>query len=170
MQEFLLAKNYVKQSRDIMHLDRISLPSVSTKLENMKIIPARSSFRHARAIYDEQSREWHTPQLIEAAMLHLDDPHYDALIAMKDGVAIAHVGVLAMGETGVIEDVFVSENFRRRGVGAIMMSRALEICARSLFKHIMLGVAPDNDTAIRLYKKCGFRKIGDFVEFRNTSV
>ena len=100
-------------------------------------------------------------------MLHLDDPHYDALIAMKDGKAVARVGVLAVGDIGRIEPLFVSAPFRRQGVGRTMMSRALEICARSLFKHVFICVAPDNASAYALYTQLGFRKIGEFVQYSN---
>jgi ribosomal protein S18 acetylase RimI-like enzyme len=48
-----------------------------------------------------------------------------------------------------------------------MMCRAMEICARSLFKHVLLRVLLDNDIAIALYKKFGFAKIGEFIEFQN---
>jgi ribosomal protein S18 acetylase RimI-like enzyme len=105
-------------------------------------------------------------QLTEAAMLRLDDPHYDALIAIKDSAAIAHVGVLAVGEIGAIYQLCVTEALRRRGFGTVMMSRAMEICARSLFKHVFLGVTPSNTAAIQLYTKFGFRKIGEWVEYQ----
>jgi ribosomal protein S18 acetylase RimI-like enzyme len=167
MQGFLLAKNYQRQASDIMSLDRVSLPATSTNVQNMRIIPARSSFRHARSIYEEKTAHWNTPQLVEAEMLHLDDPHYDALLALKDGIAIAHVGVFSMGESGFIEDFYVSPTFRRHGIGTIMLCRAMEICARSLFKYVLLRVLPDNEIAIALYKKFGFVRIGDFVEFKN---
>jgi ribosomal protein S18 acetylase RimI-like enzyme len=167
MEKFLLEKNYRRETSDLMSLTRVSLPAASAGAENLRIIPARSSFRHARAIYDEQTAHWNTPQLAEAKMLHLDDPHYDALIALKDGLAIAHVGVFSMGEVGFIEDFYVSPTFRRHGIGTIMMCRAMEICARSLFKHVLLRVLLDNDIAIALYKKFGFAKIGEFIEFQN---
>jgi ribosomal-protein-alanine N-acetyltransferase len=98
-------------------------------------------------------------------MMHLDDPHWDALLALKDGTAVATLGVLAVGEIGRIEQVFVSPEHRRRGIGRTMMSRALEICARSLFKHVFLSCDGDNTPAIALYKELGFTKIGEIVSY-----
>jgi ribosomal protein S18 acetylase RimI-like enzyme len=46
-----------------------------------------------------------------------------------------------------------------------MMSRALEICARSLFKHVFLSCRGDNSPAIALYSQLGFQKIADHVSF-----
>ena len=55
------------------------------------------------------------------------------------------------------------------GVGRTMMSRALEICARSLFKHVMLSVRPDERAAIDLYGRFGFRRIGQMIAYRPPS-
>jgi ribosomal protein S18 acetylase RimI-like enzyme len=71
------------------------------------------------------------------------------------------VGVLAVGEIGRIDEVYVSKDFRRTGIGRTMMSRALEICARSLFKHIFLSCDATNAPAIALYSQLGFLKIGE---------
>jgi ribosomal protein S18 acetylase RimI-like enzyme len=74
--------------------------------------------------------------------------------------------VLAVGELGRIEHVFVSASARRQGVGRTMMSRVLETCARSLFRHVMLCVRPDDRPAVGLYEGLGFRKIGQIVPYR----
>lgn len=99
-------------------------------------------------------------------MLHLDDPHYDAQLALKDGRPVAFAGVLAAGEIGRVDEVYVTESDRRRGLGASILSRVLESCARSLFKHVLLCVAPDNTPAISLYSKFGFRRIGQMVAYQ----
>jgi len=73
--------------------------------------------------------------------------------------------VLAVGDAGLIDDVYVAPTHRRCGIGLTMMSRAMEICARSLFKHVMLTVRPDNAPAQALYARLGFVKIGQFVAY-----
>src|SRR5437868_1200597 len=85
--------------------------------------------------------------IFDASLLHLDDPHYDALLALKDGAAVASIGVLAVGEIGRIDEVYVAEQHRRQGLGRVMMNRVLEICARSLFKHVLLSCGADNVAA-----------------------
>jgi ribosomal protein S18 acetylase RimI-like enzyme len=99
-------------------------------------------------------------------MLDLDDPHWDAILALVGQAVAGHVGVLAVGEIGRIETLLVSEKFRRRGIGRTLMSRALEICARSLFKHIFVLCRADNAPAQALYAHLGFRKVGEYVEYR----
>ena len=51
-----------------------------------------------------------------------------------------------------------------------MMSRVLEICARSLFKHVMLSVSPSNTAAIELYRRFGFQKIGQITGYFHLDV
>ena len=66
----------------------------------------------------------------------------------------------------VPRELYVAKDHRRQGIGRTMMGRALEICARSLFKHVMLSVPPDNEPAQALYAALGFRKIGEIVSYR----
>lgn len=163
--EHLTAAGWRVEADDILHLaGRPSGPVA--EVTGLTIIPARASFRHARALAEEASRLWNQPQVAEAAMLHLDDPHFDALIALKEGVAVGRIGVLAVGDIGRIEHVYVAEAFRRQGVGRTLMSRAMEICLRSLFRHVMLSVDPGNAAAQALYAGIGFRRIGRIVSYR----
>jgi len=144
--QYLMDQGHTRSSVDIHYLAGLPRTPIS-EVGGLTIIPARASYRHARALAEEAARNWSEPQLADAALLHLDDPHTDALIALKDGVPVAFVNVLSVGEIGEIAELFVSAPFRGQGIGRTMMSRALEICARSLFKHVFLSVRPENDAA-----------------------
>ena len=163
MVELLLSGGYQEIVSDIMSLGRVA-PPPATEVPGVKIIPARASFRHTRQLFEEDAAD-KTPQLAEANMLHLDDPHWDSLLAIKDGEPLAHMGVLAVGEIGRIESVYVAKAHRGKGLATLMMGRVLEICARSLFKHVLLGVLPGNASAIGLYERFGFRKIGQISNY-----
>jgi len=163
--EQLIARGYEEQVQDIMYLAGRPAGAIE-EVGGLTLIPARASFRHARQLAEESARDWETPQLADAWMLHLEDPQCDSVLALKEGVAAALVIVLTVGEIGGIQDVFVSEPFRGRGVGRTVMSRALEICARSLFKHVFLSVDPTNTPAINLYRKVGFERIAPLTIYR----
>ena len=165
--EHLLSHGWAAHAYDIMHLSgRSSAASGPAEAEGLTVIPARASFRHARELAEEDAAAWGEPQLAEASMLPLDDPHWDVSIALRDGRAVARAGVLAVGDIGRIEHVYVSPSHRRQGVGRTMVGRALEVCARSLFRHVMLCVLPDDRAAIGLYTAFGFRRIGQLVAYR----
>jgi ribosomal-protein-alanine N-acetyltransferase len=164
LMELLLSRGYQVFGNDIMALQRATMPA-SSDVAGLKIIPARASFRHARQLFEESAARYKTPQLVEAMMLHLDDPHWDALLALKDGQPVGHIGVLAAGEIGRIDEVYVAKAHRQKGIGSLMLSRALEISSRSLFKHVLLSVNPKNAAAINLYQRFGFAKIGQITGY-----
>ena len=150
LEDYLVATGWAVESADILCLNRTPSGLVR-EAPGLTIIPARASFRHTRQLTEESAARWNEPQLADAHMLHLDDPHWDALLAIKDGTAVGYAGVLAVGDLGRIDQTFVAAGHRRQGIGRMIMSRALEICARSQFRHVMLAVAPDNVPAGTLW-------------------
>jgi GNAT superfamily N-acetyltransferase len=165
MADHLLAQGYQRASHEIHYLQNFPTDPLR-EVAGLKIIPARASYRHVRALAEESAEHGNAASIAEASVLHLDDPHVDALVALRDGVAAAYLAVLSIGEIGLIEDLFVSEPARGQGIGRTMMSRALEICARSLFKHVFIGVASDNAPGLALGARCGFQKIGQTDSYR----
>jgi ribosomal protein S18 acetylase RimI-like enzyme len=150
--------------RNILRLTRRPAASPLSMPGGVKIIPARASFRHARELALEMSAG--NSQHADAILLHLDDPHVDALLALRDGAAAASISVLAMGEVGRIDQLFVSPRFRRQGLGRLMLSRALEICARALFKHVLLSVSAEEFAAQSLFAQFGFESIGSIDRYQ----
>src|SRR2546427_7768610 len=117
--EHLLSRGHRADPLDILHLAGRPAGAVR-ETPGLTIIPARASYRHTRALADEAFARRNDPQFAEAEMLHLDDPHWDALLALRNGTAVAQAGVLAVGEIGRIDQVYVSEPFRRQGIGKNM--------------------------------------------------
>lgn len=153
-------RGFAMRVHEVMRL--AALPATLPKVrEDLQILPARASFRHAREIAERSASEAGEPLLAEASMLHLDDPQWDALIALKDGVVVGRAGVLSVGEVGLIENVFVLPEWRRKGVATTLVVRGIEICQRSLFRHVLLGVEKGNATAIALYERFGFVKVAE---------
>ena len=162
--EHLLAAGWHAHPFDVMHRPGRPAGRVA-EAPGLTIIPARASFRHARELAEEAAAAWKEPQLAEASMLHLDDPHWDTLLALRDGKAVARAGVLAVGDVGRVEHLFVGESHRGQGIGSTMLGRVLEICTRALFKHVLLCVPPGEQAALDLYGRFGFRRIGQMVAY-----
>src|SRR4051812_44102813 len=161
--EYLLANGHHVANDDIFYLR--NFPGQIAAVGGLTIIPARASYRHARALAGEGLAGEDAQEKIEGRIGHLDDPHFDALLALVGDRAIAHAGVLAVGELALIKGVYVTPEFQRRGIGRAMMGRALEICARSLFKHVFLSTEPANVAAQGLYAGLGFVKIGQLARY-----
>lgn len=73
------------------------------------------------------------------------------------GVILFSLGV----DTADIEDVFVSEEFRKNGVGKLLVFKALSVCKRAGKEKVFLEVRKGNFAAIKLYENSGFNKISE---------
>lgn len=60
-----------------------------------------------------------------------------------------------------IEDVFVIEEFRRRGVASTLIKEAEKVCKKEEKSRLLLEVRKSNFAAIRLYLSLGFKKISE---------
>jgi hypothetical protein len=133
------------------------------ELDGFAIIPARASYRHAMALL--QAATSVPPAEVEAAAwLHFDDPHYDALVAIHDhGEAAAMVGMLAIGDVGMLREFHVAAAHAQGPLRQIMLNRALEIATRSLFRHVLAG---GEASLTPLLQQSGFRRVGELQGFR----
>jgi len=103
---------------------------------------------------------------VETDLLHLDDPHLDSLLALRDGQPVGCISLLTTGEVGTLRDWYVAPAQRNHGIGKVLLDRALEICARAQLKHIMMGVGKDAGGVISLCKAAGFSPIGRWENYR----
>ena len=166
--DHLLATGHRARFDDILHLGRGERPA-APEMPGLRVIPARASYRHARQLFEQAARERHAgsdiDQHVEAAVLHVDDPHADTLLALDGDRAVATISVLAVGDLGQIENVYVAATHRRRGIGRLLLTRALEVCARSIFRHVFILVDPANTPAVALYRSFGFERIGQLTSY-----
>ena len=64
----------------------------------------------------------------------------------------------------------VGQAFRRKGVGTALVKAVEEIAAESGLDEVNLEVESDNEDAIRLYRRLGYRICGDAVMDRWTKL
>ncbi len=157
----LQSMGWQQHSRAVYRLER----AIVSEQSQETIISARSAY----SLYEALCRKaaGGNEKLAAYSMLKLDDPRYEVLVLLKDGEIAARTGVLSHGEVGLIEQVHVLSEYRGQGLGKVILNRAIELCARSMFKHVLLGC--DNPQAAGLYASLGFARIGDSVEWRDPS-
>jgi GNAT superfamily N-acetyltransferase len=172
--EHLLAGGWRARETSIMHIHRAAnLPGPAA---GTQIISARASFRLARELVAQAVAERISgtavaaekgPEslLVESDMRRLDDSHWDALLALENGVPVAQVGVLSVGDMGRIDGLFVAPAHRRRGLAMMMMGQALQSCARSIFRHVFMEIDPQNPPSVRVAGGCGFSAVGQAVAY-----
>jgi ribosomal protein S18 acetylase RimI-like enzyme len=135
----------------------------------LTVIPARASYRHVRELAQESGCEEDpvaAGELAEANVMHLDDPDVEGILALKGGEAVGRAYVLAAGEVGSIEHVYVAGRFRGQGIGRAIVARAIEACARSTFRHVFVSVDPASEISAGMYRRMGFERVGEVVEYR----
>lgn len=83
------------------------------------------------------------------------------------------VGYLFVGESkntmtgkssGFIYDIFVKEEFRRKGIGKTLTKKAESYCRERGYSRISLMVSEHNQPALKLYAAMGFKKDQIYME------
>jgi GNAT superfamily N-acetyltransferase len=70
-----------------------------------------------------------------------------------------------VGEIGLIEELYVVPERRGLGIGRMLLNRALEIGARSQFRHLFIAANPRFDAAGML-TQAGFASIAPFIIYK----
>jgi GNAT superfamily N-acetyltransferase len=114
----------------------------------------------------------HTPTDKHEERLDLQDAGSATyLIAWQGGEPVGHVLVRSspVSEQGVaagcaeLEDLFVCEEKRRRGVGRALLAAAEDVARAAGARRLGFGVSvanPSNAAARRLYQRCGYADSG----------
>ena len=95
----------------------------------------------------------------------LDSKSSKLLIARHPDEKGEIVGILTLtiyrvptGIRSIIEDVIVDENLRRQGIGAALLSQAIELAKREGANSITLTSNPRREAANLLYQAMGFKR------------
>ncbi len=73
-----------------------------------------------------------------------------------DGMAVGYIGLQIFSGEGYVTNVAVLPEYRRCGIGQALISRAME----NEMDFITLEVRESNNSAITLYEKSGFERVG----------
>jgi GNAT superfamily N-acetyltransferase len=64
------------------------------------------------------------------------------------------------GLRGFVDDFFVAEAFRRRGLGAAALDAVLLACAKRGVRALLVEAGPGNAAALSVYRRAGFADTG----------
>jgi ribosomal-protein-alanine N-acetyltransferase len=88
----------------------------------------------------------------------LDTRHY--LVAVEDEVVVGYAGLCDYPDEAFVQTLAVAAEAQGRGIGAQLLTALLDEAARRRQTRVALEVRADNDRAIRLYERLGFRGAG----------
>ncbi|MHA1615764.1 MAG: ribosomal protein S18-alanine N-acetyltransferase [Candidatus Njordarchaeales archaeon] len=82
------------------------------------------------------------------------------LVAEVNGKIIGYIaGRVEYGNLGHIVTIAVHPNWRRKGLGTMLMRKILNYFRKNSCKKAYLEVRVSNEPAIKLYQRLGFRKV-----------
>jgi GNAT superfamily N-acetyltransferase len=77
----------------------------------------------------------------------------------------SYVSTVWLRPTWILEDLFVERAARGGGVAAALLGRAVEHVRESGGAGLFLETAIDNETAQRVYERCGWVREGHFLKY-----
>ena len=96
------------------------------------------------------------------------------LVAMDKGTAVGFTQLypsfssVGMRHIWILNDLYVAQEFRRRGVARELMDKAHRFAKEDGAAQVILATQKNNDTAQSLYEKMGYTKDDEFVHFQLT--
>jgi [ribosomal protein S18]-alanine N-acetyltransferase len=106
----------------------------------------------------EGAAHWSRQQWLD--IFHSQIPARVAWTAWSAEQAVGFLVVQCGGAEWELENIAVLPSFRRRGVGAALLSTLLAEARRQHAERILLEVRASNQSAIRLYRQAGFQLLG----------
>lgn len=102
------------------------------------------------------SQPWSAKSIEE----ELDNRTAHFLVAEADGKVAGYIGVFVVYESGSISNIAVFPEYRRQGVGRLLLESACNVAQEGGAESLSLEVRPSNEGAISLYLSVGFEEVG----------
>ncbi|HEX8960803.1 MAG TPA: ribosomal protein S18-alanine N-acetyltransferase [Geobacteraceae bacterium] len=91
----------------------------------------------------------------------LNSPHSFPMVALdEDGAVIGYICPMLVLDEGHILNVAVRKQWRRQGIGELLVEKVIGECRDRKAAFISLEVRPSNSGAIALYERLGFFETG----------
>lgn len=90
----------------------------------------------------------------------LQNPFSTYIIAKAEGEIVGFAGVIDTIDQMEITNIVVKKDFRKNGIGNILINKLISISKENKKEKIILEVNENNIPAIKLYEKNGFKKCG----------
>lgn len=116
--------------------------------------------RHTQQVAQLEAVCFHDPWSLRSIQAELENPLSYWLVAKEQERIVGYIGSQSvMGESDMM-NVAVDPDFRRAGIGKMLISRLIEDLQDSGNHCLSLEVRASNAPAIALYHKLGFAQVG----------
>lgn len=90
----------------------------------------------------------------------LEDLNSKYIVIKKDKEILGFAGIWKSPVDCQITNIVVKKTCRKQGIGSLLLERLIEIAKNTDFEVIGLEVNENNISAIKLYEKYGFQRVG----------
>lgn len=104
-----------------------------------------------------EDNRW-TARTYWSELAQLDTRHY--VVATDGGALLGYAGLCDYPDEAFVQTLAVARTAQGNGIGARLLSALLDEAARRRQSRVLLEVRADNDRAIALYERFGFRRAG----------
>lgn len=102
------------------------------------------------------SRPWSESSLLE----EVENPCSHFFVAESMGKVVGYIGMYCAADECYIDNLAVAPEYRRCGVGRLLLGHACDFSRDLGMSFISLEVRPSNKAAISLYTVLGFERVG----------
>ncbi|MFR2533856.1 MAG: GNAT family N-acetyltransferase [Clostridia bacterium] len=104
------------------------------------------------------------PNALKKELIDLDniEVYYKSnfWLAIDNGKIIGSIGLLVKDEVGEIKRVYVSKDYRRKGIGTLLYNKLEQISKNMKIKELQLSVGINLENAHHFYEKIGYTRYG----------
>lgn len=130
-----------------------------TGMDGIEIIPALAE--HIDDIMAIERASFRTPWSRESFLQEISNKDLSAYFAAASGgTIVGYAGMTVMAGEGHIMNIAVHPEYRRKGIGQLLLERLIRHAWEMNIPALTLEVGVTNVTAIELYKKNGFQIYG----------
>ena len=127
-------------------------------MNDFDIVPMTQE--HIPALAELEALCFSTPWNEQMLSEELDNHTAHFLVAVCKGKIAGYIGVFVVCESCYISNIAVFPEYRRMGLGGLLIDSARETAAKNGAQSLSLEVRPSNEAAVRLYMKKGFEEVG----------
>lgn len=131
----------------------------------METVIRLAKIEDAPLIAAVESKCFTTPESEASVVSVIENSVYEAFVLETDGNIVGHtITMTTCGDTDILS-IAVLPSFRRMGLGKMLMENIVKSAEKHGVSDIFLEVRKSNTSAISLYEKFGFEKIGERKNF-----
>ncbi len=119
-------------------------------------------------IYDLESQSYDFPwtrNILKDCIIN----KYDSYVAIYNGIIVGYIISRVTSFESHVLNLTVNEKYRHNGIGSELLEMVFHKCKILKSKIILLETRLTNESAISLYEKYGFKKIGLRRDYYKTS-